>query len=280
MGLFPSANDFKAGKGVEKDAPRKTGVRRFFELVGRDMNSMFLANLLTCLGFVPVISLVYIGFLMNNLPVMLISAAVGGILAGPVLAGMYDTVLRALRDEAGYWWATYRKAFRQNFKASILPGVLYCVVVTVQVFLVYFCFNLLYHGTNVGVGMWVATVLNLVIFHMLFSYMWPQVVLLDQPFSLTVKNSINCMIAFLPHALAASLVTVLFWGLVILCMPLGLLLMLVFGFWFVTEVSCQIVYGDLDRVFHIEESIRKLKDAELEAALREDYAAAEDDTEE
>ena len=82
MGLFPSANDFKAGKGVEKDAPRKTGVRRFFELVGRDMNSMFLANLLTCLGFVPVISLVYIGFLMNNLPVMLISAAVGGILAG------------------------------------------------------------------------------------------------------------------------------------------------------------------------------------------------------
>ena len=51
-------------------------------------------------------------------------------------------------------------------------------------------------------------------------------------------------------------------------------------FWFVTEVSCQIVYGDLDRVFHIEESIRKLKDAELEAALREDYAAAEDDTEE
>ena len=51
MGLFPSANDFKAGKGVEKDAPRKTGVGRFFELVGRDMNGMFLANLLACIGF-------------------------------------------------------------------------------------------------------------------------------------------------------------------------------------------------------------------------------------
>ena len=267
MGLFPSANDFKAGKGVEKDAPRKTGVRRFFELVGRDMNSMFLANLLTCLGFVPVISLVYIGFLMNNLPVMLISAAVGGILAGPVLAGMYDTVLRALRDEAGYWWVTYRKAFKRNFKASILPGVLYCVVVTLQIFLVYFCFNMLYHGTNVGVPLWVATVLNLLVFQMLFAYMWPQIALLDQPLSLTLKNSINCMIAFLPHALAASIVQILFWGVVILCMPLGLLLMLVFGFWFVTEVSCQIVYGDLDRVFHIEEMIQKLHDAELEAEL-------------
>ena len=241
---------------------------------------MFLANLLTCLGFLPVICLVYIGFLMNSLPVMLVSAAVGGILAGPALAGMYDTVLRALRDEAGYWWTTYRKAFKRNFKASILPGVLYCVVVTMQIFFVYFCFNMLYHGTNVGVPMWVATVLNLLLLHMLFSYLWPQVVLLDQPLFQTLKNSVNCMIAFLPHALAASVITILFWGLVILCMPLGLLLMLVFGFWFVTEVSCQIVYGDLDRVFHIEESIRKLKDAELEAALREDYAAAEDDTEE
>lgn len=276
MSLFPSANDFKSGPGVEKDAPRKTGVGRFFELVGRDMSGMFLANLLTCLGFLPVICLVYIGFLMNSLPVMVLSAAVGGILAGPVLAGMYDTVLRALRDEAGYWWTTYRKAFKQNFKASILPGVLYCVVVTVQIFLVYFCFNLLYHGTNVGVGMWVATVLNLVIFHMLFSYMWPQVVLLDQPFGQTLKNSVNCMIAFLPHALAASLVTVLFWGLVILCMPLGLLLMLVFGFWFQVEITSQIVYGDLDRVFHIEENIRKLHDAEYEAEMAKERSDDEE----
>ena len=104
----------------------------------------------------------------------------------------------------------------------------------------------------------------------------PQVVLLDQPLSLTLKNSINCMIAFLPHALAAAIVQVLFWGVVILCMPLGLFLMLIFGFWFVTEVSCQIVYGDIDRVFHIEENIRKMKDAALEAALKEDYA--DDDT--
>ena len=92
MSLFPSANDFKSGPGVEKDAPRKTGVGRFFELVGRDMSGMFLANLLTCLGFLPVICLVYIGFLMNSLPVMVLSAAVGGILAGPVLAGMYDAI--------------------------------------------------------------------------------------------------------------------------------------------------------------------------------------------
>ena len=83
------------------------------------------------------------------------------------------------------------------------------------------------------------------------------------------------MIAFLPHALAASLVTILFWGLVILCMPLGLLLMLVFGFWFQVEVCCQIVYGDIDHVFHIEENIRKLKDAQLEAELAAEQSEEE-----
>ena len=231
MGLFPSANDFrKAGPGVEKDAPRKTGVGRFFELVGRDMSGMFLANLLTCLGFLPVICLVYVGFLMNNLTVMVLSAMVGGILAGPALAGMYDTVLRALRDEAGYWWTTYRKAFKRNFKSAILPGIVYCTVVTIQIFLVYFCFNMLYHGTNV-----------------------------------------------LPHALASSIVAILFWGVVILCMPLGIFLMLIFGFWFQTEVCCQIVYGDIDRVFHFEENIQKLRDAELDAALKEEYGEGPDD---
>ena len=276
MGLFPSANDFKDGRGVDKDTPRKTGLGRFFELVGRDMNGMFLANLLTCLGFIPVICLVYIGFLMNSLPVMVVSAVVGGVLAGPVLAGMYDTVLRALRDEPGYWWTTYRRAFRQNFKASILPGILYCVVVTLQIFIVYFCFSMLAQGVNVGTGMWVAAVLNLVVFHMLFAYMWPQVVLLDQPFHQTLANSIRCMLAFLPHALAASIVQILFWGLVILCMPLGLLLMIVFGFWFTCEICCQIVSGDLERVFHVEEQIRAKKDAELSAALADDYTEDED----
>ena len=71
--------------------------------------------------------------------------------------------------------------------------------------------------------------------------------------------------------------TILFWGVVILCMPLGIFLMLIFGFWFQTEVCCQIVYGDVNRVFHIEESLQKLHDAALDAALREEYGEDEPD---
>ena len=271
MGLFPRAKDFTEDRGVDKDTPRKTGIRRFFELMGRDLQDMFLAHLLTCLGFIPAICLVGIGFLTKSLLVMGAGAVVGGMAAGPFLAGMYDTVLRALRDEPGYWWTTYRRAFHQNFKASILPGILYCVVITLQIFVVYFCFSMLAEGVDVGTGLWVAAVLNLLVFQMLFAYMWPQVVLLDQPFPQTLANSLRCMLAFLPHALAAAIVQIFFWGLVILSMPLGLLLMLVLGFWFPCEICCQIVSGDLEQVFHVEERIRARKDAELAA-----YASGEE----
>ena len=272
MGLFPRAKDFTEDRGVDKDTPRKTGIRRFFELMGRDLQDMFLAHLLTCLGFIPAICLVGIGFLTKSLLVMGAGAVVGGMAAGPFLAGMYDTVLRALRDEPGYWWTTYRRAFRQNFKASILPGILYCVVITLQIFVVYFCFSMLAEGVDVGTGLWVAAVLNLLVFQMLFAYMWPQVVLLDQPFPQTLANSLRCMLAFLPHALAAAIVQILFWGLVILSMPLGLLLMLVLGFWFPCEICCQIVSGDLEQVFHVEERIRARKDAELAAYVSQEEA--------
>lgn len=271
MGLFPSAKDFEEGPGVDKNTPRKTGILRFFEVVGRDLTGMFLANFLACLGFVPGICIVLFGFASGSLVVMAAGAVIGGAIAGPCLAGVYDTVLRALRDEPGYWWSTYRRAFRQNWKNSILPGIFYGLIITLQVSLVYFCVTMPARGVQVGTGIWVGAILNLIVFHMLFTYMWPQVVLLNQPFHQTLVNSLLCMLGFLPHALAASLLQIVFWGIVILTMPLGVVLMVLLGFWFTTEICCQMITGDLERVFHVEAQIRAKKDAELA-----EYLAQED----
>ena len=272
MGLFPFGKDYsKEGPGVEKDTPRKTGILRFFEVVSRDLTGMFLANFFTCLSALPAICLVTVGLLGRSLVVMLAGAVIGGAIAGPFLAGTYDTVLRALRDEPGYWWSTYRRAFRQNWKSSILPGIFYGLIITLQVSLVYFCVTMPARGVQVGTGIWVGAILNLIVFHMLFTYMWPQVVLLNQPFHQTLVNSLLCMLGFLPHALAASLLQIVFWGIAILTMPLGVVLMVLLGFWFTTEICCQMITGDLERVFHVEAQIRAKKDAELA-----EYLAQED----
>ena len=42
------------------------------------------------------------------------------------------------------------------------------------------------------------------------------------------------------------------------------------------EITSQIVYGDLDRVFHIEENIRKLHDAEYEAEMASERSDGEE----
>jgi hypothetical protein len=36
---------------------------------------------------------------------------------------MYDCILRSLRDNTDDWWFNYKKAFRQNLGASVLPGI-------------------------------------------------------------------------------------------------------------------------------------------------------------
>ena len=118
---------------------------------------------------------------------------------GSLMTFGMNLILMAFSSTAVAVFGVYFKLQSFVFKMCIRDR--YCVVVTLQIFLVYFCFNMLYHGTNVGVPLWVATVLNLLIFQMLFAYMWPQIALLDQPLSLTMKNSINCMIAFLPLSL-------------------------------------------------------------------------------
>ena len=66
------------------------------------------------------------------------------------------------------------------------------------------------------------------------------------------------------------MIQIVFWGIVILTMPLGVILMVLLGFWFASEICCQMIAGDLERVFHVEAQIRAQKDAELARALAEE----------
>ena len=134
MGFF-NRNFDRPGPGVAKDAPRKTGAARFFEVLGRDYGSFFKASLLCILGYLPWTLLVGIGVLGQNMIFTLVGGLVGGVIAGPALAGMHDTVLRSLRDEPGYWWHVYKRAFKNNWRASMAPGALLGVLTAGQLFM-------------------------------------------------------------------------------------------------------------------------------------------------
>ena len=239
------------GPGVERDTPRKTGLPRFFELLGRDLPNLYKASFLAGLASLPALLLVGFGISIKSIFITLGAALATGWLVGPFLCGVFDTTLRALRDEAGYWWPTYRRAFKANFKGSLLSGMVFTAVVSLQVLA---CTTLLESGVT-SVFTWVVMVLNLFLGTGFYSYYWAQMVLIDATLAQRVKNSCLMFIAFLPQTLAATVFQVAYWALLYLLMPMGIVVFLAFGFWLPLLVALMTIYPSMDRVLHIEETL-------------------------
>lgn len=239
------------GPGVERDTPRKTGLPRFFELLGRDLPSLYKASFLAGLGSLPAVLLAGFGIATRSFILTLCGAFLTGWLVGPFLCGAFDTTLRALRDEPGYWWPTYRRAFKANFRSSMISGTVFTVIVSLQVLV---ATDLLQTGVT-DIFPWVMMVLNLFLAAGFFSYYWAQMVLIDaSPFQ-RIKNSYLMFVAFLPQTLAASVFQMIYWALLYLLMPFGIILFLVFGCWLPLLVALMLIYPSMDRVFHIEETL-------------------------
>ena len=65
----------------------------------------------------------------------MVAAILGGMIAAPQIVGMADTVLRSLRDEPGFWWHTYRRTWKINARASLIPGAVFGLIFGGEIFL-------------------------------------------------------------------------------------------------------------------------------------------------
>ena len=177
MSLFSNMMGFgRPGPGVRPDEPRKKGMLRLLEILSRDMWSFFRAGFLALVSFIPFMVLVMLAIDTRALIFVLAAGLIGGPLAMPQIVGLADTVLRSLRDEPGYWWVTYRRAWKRNLKACVVPGILCGLLLAMQVFLF---FILLETGTSSP--SWVATIVGFFITLGLTFYIVPQLALVDLP---------------------------------------------------------------------------------------------------
>lgn len=257
-------DDFTPPTEEELKYPRKVGVARFFELMGRDLWSFYKAGFLCLPAFAPGFAAVVLGIMMQQPLLCIVGGLVGGVIAGPVLCGLVDTILRALRDEPGYWWHTYRTAWKQNWKDSLIPGGMLGLFLGLWCYLLSALPNM---EQEVPITVWICLLIGLVIAAGIVCYLFAQTALVALPLGQKMKNAGLFYIGFLPRSLAASLVTVVYWGLVLLYMPYTMPLTLVTGFWFPTVIAVQIIYPALDRAFQLEKTIQQRRDAELDAHL-------------
>ena len=274
MGLFNMRYD-RPGPGVAKDAPRKTGISRWFEIVGRDLWDFTKANLLTVLCFAPTLIVAILAgvwlLLDPNLLILILGLVLGssfGVLAGPGLCAMLSLMLKSLRDEPKFFWHTYKKAFRDNFRQGAVAGVVLCFVFLLQIF-----GFILYFRHTTSSFVLALLFLDVLLISMMVLFYFPQLVLLDLPTKAIFTNSLRLSLGLLPRSLPAAIIQIGLLGAQILFLPLTVPIFVIIGLWIPVFTGLFIIYKPLNDIFHIEEQFNIRREAEIKA-----YSESSQDT--
>ena len=204
------------------------------------------------------------------LALILLGGLLAGLVGAPFVSGMIDTVLRSLRDEPGYWWHTYRRAWKQNWRQSLVPGALLGLFLGGWGWLLRTMLDGRF-AANPSATLWVVAVVSIFICTGFLVWLLVQVPLLDLPLGQLAKNAALMFFGFFPRTLAAALLLLVYWGLTLLYMPYTIPVLLLFSFWLPVSAAVMILYPALDKAFKLEETLAARRDAELD-----DYMADND----
>ncbi|MEE0955456.1 MAG: hypothetical protein U0L49_06510 [Eubacterium sp.] len=245
MGFFK--RDDTPGTGL-----RLTGWARFTEIVTRDFARFFLLNLLTILGLTPfILGMVYA---MNEGSLVLIpfAAIIGGAIGGPFLVAMIDTIFRSLRDAPGGIMENYKKAWKQDWKASVVPGIFFFLFMAFYICLI---FLYLLAGIPVNTVVLVIAFIGLLVITMFFTCLWPQIAIFTLTPGQMVKNCFIFNIHNMWKLLALAFLQIGYWLAIAALIPYTLLIVGVFGFWFIFFLVYFFLYKEFNTEFRIEERI-------------------------
>ena len=128
MGLFVHEDPY-----YDPDV-RQVGFNRYKQLLSRHAFSWIKLNLLTVAGALPLAAGIGYAILSSSILVLIPLSIVGGMIWGPFLAGLYDGILRGLRDAPESWWTAWRKSLRQNGRESLLPGAVLGLLIGMYAF--------------------------------------------------------------------------------------------------------------------------------------------------
>ncbi|HIQ77277.1 MAG TPA: hypothetical protein IAB79_07525 [Candidatus Faecousia excrementipullorum] len=233
---------------------RPVGFPRYRQILERDWKRFLLTNMLTLISLLPLGVGVGYAVLSSSVLVLIPACLIGGVFAGPGIAGMYDSILRGLRDEKDDWWLCYKKAMRQNLLGAILPGILYSLFVGFYIFAVYM---LWVSGRPLTLGTAAILSASGLLFLMVYSVWWPQIVLFRQRPGTQLKNCVLFCIQFFWRTLLTGVLQLGWWVLFVVFLPWTAFLVPVLGVWYLWFLCCFLLYRDLDKAFRIEEQLHQ-----------------------
>lgn len=226
---------------------RKKGFARLWEVLDRDYMKFLLSGALALLGLIPFGAACTVATVLNSAALALVLGGLGGIIAAPMLCGILDTCLRALRDEPGFWWMTYRAAWKQNVKSALLPGAVFGAAMSAVIVSLYY--------TDLGQMSNLALLLSLLGVLLLVSMMllvFVQIPLMRLSFFQMMRNALMLFIRLTGKSLLASAVITVYSVLITAFFPSSLFFLMILNTWFPLLISLMVLYKELDAIFQIE----------------------------
>lgn len=231
------------GRDQLEEPRQKTGLARFWELLTTNFWNLFRANLFLLLGALPGVLLTVWGIWGRSLPIALAGGAAAGLMGGPLLCGLYGTILRALREEPGFWSLQYKHELKQDWKQALLPGAAMGLILALWLF----------EAAALGAQGPVSPVALFALAEVLFfvlgigNYVFPQIVMVRVSTAKLYSNSIRLFIGLLPRSLAAAAVQSVYWVLFLLLLPRSVPVLMVTGFWLPCLLSMLILVRPMER---------------------------------
>ncbi|MGN0465318.1 MAG: hypothetical protein ACI4F9_03085 [Lachnospiraceae bacterium] len=246
MGFLFRPNSFVS------NGKRLTGFPRYTEVLEQNIKKFLFTNLLTLIGFLPFGIGVALSVLSSSVLVLIPSCIIGGIFAGPALSCMYDAIMRGLRDAKGKCWENYRHAWKQNWRQSLLPGILFCFMLGFYIFMAMLFW---WSARFPGFGTLALYIFSIFLFTMFFSICWPQIALFKQPFRQCARNCLLFILRFFPKTAGIAIIQILYWAIIVLFLPWSVILLPLIGFWFILYTVNFLIYDTLNDSFQIENLI-------------------------
>ena len=231
---------------------RQTGFNRYKQLLSQYAFSWIKLNLLTMLGALPLTAGIVYAILSRSVLLLIPSAILGGVIWGPFLAGLYDGILRGLRDAPEGWWAAWRKSWRQNGRESLLPGGVLGLFLGMYAFMA-----ALFWWSEIpqSPGTIALYLFSAALFFLLNTLYWPQLVLFRQTTANRIRNIILFTVKYGRRVIGVALLQLTYCLICVLAAPWTLLLLPILGLWYIAFLSQFLVYEQLNQELGIEEKV-------------------------
>lgn len=174
----------RTGPGIDRNAPKKTGIPLFIETFCREFTTLLKLNFIFLICCIPIITI------------------------GPAIAGMTNVTLKMVRDEPSDYVYDFKEGFKKNFKQGLVLGIL--GIAGTLIIGCAFLFYMQLKGISYYSMMFVVILAGL-LFYMGYIYMFPMAVSVDLNIRTIIKNSFILSIVSFKN----SLITVVLCGLAI-----------------------------------------------------------------